>query len=689
MKFCMANVTFLLAAACSAHSAACGHVLTSVAEASRMAESGMRGAAAFDISGTVLTSSYTPPQGTSRCFFSDATDGAEIFSNLSNQFDFAEGEKVRIKGKVTSNTEGRPHFRVDDYEKLGRGRLPAPIRASESQINGGALAYRRVTVRGVVQSIVPDDLDPGFVWLILRTDTGPVMAPARSSLFDSSAAARLVDAEVEVTGLAVPFTGWRQNLGFRVDISSSGDVSILKPQGDPFAAPVLSGRRSTHRQRAEGRVVATARDRFFMRTNSRNQLVSVQPAGDSPLPRAGESVAVSGFVETDPFRVQFLEAVVRKGSKRSTWREKPIRIDAEKLFSGDEGTERINTTLSGLVVSLRGKVSTDSEFQGHQGMLRLECGTRTICVDASAVWDDLKERPKRDYVVEATGLCIAEFENVSPGAVFPRFRRFTIVPRDAADLRIATRPPWWTPLRLAVLVAALVAVLTGLGAWSVMLKRKAERHVRALYDEKIRHALAEQKVEERTRLAVELHDSVSQTLTGVALQLDGGETDTAKTMLAACRGELRRCLWDLRSRTFEEKDLTEAIERTIAPHLNGTKATVRFNVPREMLSETTVHAVLRIVRELVVNAIRHGGAKHVRIAGECHGSTISFSVSDDGAGFDPTTAPGPKQGHFGLLGVRERLEDFDGRVSIESAPGQGAKFTVTMRAWNDYDEGQN
>ena len=222
-----------------------------------------------------------------------------------------------------------------------------------------------------------------------------------------------------------------------------------------------------------------------------------------------------------------------------------------------------------------------------------------------------------------------------------------------------------------------------MGAWSVMLKRKAERHVRALYDEKIGHALAEQKVEERTRLAVELHDSVSQTLTGVALQLDGGEIDTAKTMLAACRGELRRCLWDLRSRTFEEEDLTEAVERTIAPHLNGAKANVRFNVPRERLSETTVHAVLRIVRELVVNAIRHGGAKHVKIAGECHDGTISFSVRDDGAGFDPATAPGPEQGHFGLLGVRERLEDFNGELKVESEAGKGAKATVTMTLHDD------
>lgn len=434
-------------------------------------------------------------------------------------------------------------------------------------------------------------------------------------------------------------------------------------------------------------VVAVSKSRFFIRTRSRHRLVSVCPVSGQGLPRTGEMVTASGFATMDPFRVQLKEAVVRVETHATPRLTKAKRVDVEQLFASSDGREKINTELNGSIIRLSGKVVSISELHERgDGVMRLECGRRQIYVDASAFWNDLVERPEPGCVVDAAGLCVVEFENVSPDSVFPQFRRFTIVPRDTADVRVVEKPPWWTPLKLLALVAALVAVLAGLGAWNFMLNRKAERRGRELYDEKIGHAIAEQKVEERTRLAVELHDSVSQTLTGVALQLDGGEIATAKTMLAACRGELRRCLWDLRSRTFEEKDLAEAVDRTIAPHLNGAEASVRFNVPRERLSETTVHAVLRIVRELVVNAIRHGGAKHIRIAGEHHGDTISFSVRDDGAGFDPTTAPGPEQGHFGLLGIRERLEDFGGELKIESSPGRGAKFTVTMRAWNDYDE---
>lgn len=125
--------------------------------------------------------------------------------------------------------------------------------------------------------------------------------------------------------------------------------------------------------------------------------------------------------------------------------------------------------------------------------------------------------------------------------------------------------------------------------------------------------------------------------------------------------------------------MNEAILRSIGPQTGNAKVAVRFNVPRDRLSETAVQAILRIVCELVVNAVRHGRATEIRIAGETHDNVIRLSVRDNGSGFDPARAPGPAQGHFGLRGIHERLAGFGGTLEIDSRPGAGTAVTVTLQ----------
>lgn len=316
----------------------------------------------------------------------------------------------------------------------------------------------------------------------------------------------------------------------------------------------------------------------------------------------------------------------------------------------------------------------------------------TVDIDLSAFPEGELPRLVAGARVEVTGLCVGEFRHVDVSLRFPRFSGFTVIPRSPADVVVTARPPWWTSGRLLAVIGILAAVIVGVLIWNVSLRVVSERRGRELAWEQTCHAKSELKVEERTRLAVELHDSLSQTLTGVALQIETalgqkgasfGPAEkvllTARQMLASCRQELRCCLWDLRSRTFEEQDLAEAIRRTIEPHTADAAVSVRFNVARDILSESTVHATLKIVRELVVNAIRHGHASSIRIAGEFTDGLVRFSVCDNGCGFDPASAPGARQGHFGLQGVRERTIRQGGGVTIVSTPGEGTKIVVTMK----------
>ena len=149
-------------------------------------------------------------------------------------------------------------------------------------------------------------------------------------------------------------------------------------------------------------------------------------------------------------------------------------------------------------------------------------------------------------------------------------------------------------------------------------------------------------------------------------------------MLNSCRTELRQCLFDLRSDTLEEQDFSIAIRKTLDQLETSASIAIRFNVPRQRLKDTTAHAILAIVRELTGNAIRHGGATDVRIAGCIDPGRILFSVKDNGCGFDPEKCDGPIQGHFGLEGIRNRLEKLDGTFTIDSKPGDGTKATISI-----------
>jgi signal transduction histidine kinase len=102
-------------------------------------------------------------------------------------------------------------------------------------------------------------------------------------------------------------------------------------------------------------------------------------------------------------------------------------------------------------------------------------------------------------------------------------------------------------------------------------------------------------------------------------------------------------------------------------------------VSRERLSDNTAHGILRIIRELASNAVRHGGATEIRIAGSIEKDRLLFSVSDNGCGFDPENHPGVADGHYGLQGIQDRIDGFEGEMAIKSTVGEGTKATISIK----------
>jgi two-component system NarL family sensor kinase len=195
--------------------------------------------------------------------------------------------------------------------------------------------------------------------------------------------------------------------------------------------------------------------------------------------------------------------------------------------------------------------------------------------------------------------------------------------------------------------------------------------------------------EERNRLAREIHDTLAQGLTGIALQietaealLDGGADgarirDTLERALAQTRSSLdeaRRSVQELRAAPLEGQSLAEAMV-----DLGAADARVRVDVPAEArpLSARIELGIYRIAQEAVANALRHAHATDVRVTLRIAADSVRLTVQDDGAGFDPSAI---ERGRFGIVGMRERARLLGGSLHVESAPGGGTRIEADVPA---------
>jgi len=614
--------------------------------------------------------------------------------------DCRSGDIIRAQGGPRTDAGGKAYYLATNILILGKAPLPMPQDISGYQINDPALYTRCVRIRGIVSAVRRDDTNRAWNQLTLRTPSGRIVAVAQDDSYAFADLMRLVDSEVALSGYVTRFGAFLGFLGNELMLFEKGGITVIRNGlSDPFAAPPMTQAEDHRRLRIEGTVIGNDRHRIYLRARGFDFL-PILPVEGVKRPPVGAHIVAAGFSERGMRGRQLADALVRVTSVGIVPTGDAVSVDPDTLFFDvASGTEAASTKFCGRLIRLTGTVGNSTDNIRQSGFLNLACGNHAVDADVSQ-FDGLADAGSLSGCrIAVSGLCIPSFERDAGSAWIPRFTGFTLIPRTMRDLAVLDRPSWWTPFRLLCVIGALAILLVVILVWNLTLRVMSERRGAQLARETIGRVRSELKVAERTRLAVELHDSISQTLTGVALQIDSATTANgaangavnrylglARQMLASCRKELQGCLWDLRGRTFEEKDLNEAILRAIGPQAGNARLTVRFNVPRECLSETTLHSLLRIARELVVNAVRHGQASEIRIAGELKDDILRFSVRDNGSGFDPATAPGPALGHFGLRGIRERLAEFDGTLEIDSRPGAETKFTVTLKIGDERDE---
>jgi signal transduction histidine kinase/ligand-binding sensor domain-containing protein len=263
---------------------------------------------------------------------------------------------------------------------------------------------------------------------------------------------------------------------------------------------------------------------------------------------------------------------------------------------------------------------------------------------------------------------------------------------EEAAVAFAIRPPFH---RTPVFYTGAAALLLGLAATAHRLRL---RQMRARFTA---------VVHERTRIARELHDTLAQGLAGAKLHIDSAlsalgsrpelarrSIECAQSITRSSLGEVRRSIWVLRAQAAKgEEDLRASLTESLAQLAadSGLSPSVRVEGQPGRLPVEVERNLLRVAHEAVTNAIRHSGGRTLAVELRFAEGAAHLCVRDDGRGFDPESyLRGTRGEHFGLLGMRERVQGAGGALEIRSEEGWGTEIVCRLpyNGHNDSPSGE-
>lgn len=668
----------------------------------------------------VVTVAETSTNWRGKFFVQDETGG--VFVNNTNKNQPLVGDLIYVRGVAHAGGYA-PDIVRPNWHKLGTAPLPAAKIISAEQLMSGAEDGQRVEVTGVVRSAVR-----GATKLILELASGGyrfrVFVPGSVSAEPDA----LLGAVVRVRGTsAASFNApLRHILTVAMYVPQPSDFSvdqwpeteIAKEPFTPLDAIAQYRHDNTPSRRIRVKGVVTHQrlgTDVFLHDASGGMLIKCRET-NSYAP--GEVVEAVGFPGLEHYLPVLQDAtLIRTAEKQSFARPEPV--DMEELLVGRHHSDPITLPGKLLERSVR-RASGPGGTREFQTILTLQNSNLLFTAESDSTEDNemLAAIPNGSQL-EVSGICALQMNEDG------KMQSIRILLPKANGIRVLQKPSWWTPERLFIGFAGSVVVLLLAITWAVTIMRR-NAALRASIAEKISaqqelqraHDLLDWRVKERTkqlkfemtarkeaevqfnatltertRLAQELHDTLEQSLTGIKLQLDAtnrllpAQPDRAnhhlglaRNMMAQSQIELRRSIWDLRSRELQQFDLCSALRAGGQQLLDGGNIELQVETEGEVrpLSEIIEENLLRMGQEALTNVAKHSEAKAVRVQLRFLGNSVELHVQDDGKGFDPATAASAGNGHFGLTGMRERAKRVAGELAIESAPGQGTRIAVTI-----------
>lgn len=452
-------------------------------------------------------------------------------------------------------------------------------------------------------------------------------------------------------------TGFNSLLPYSGKVLGPSESSFSSPAMDIHTPPLSSLRFVSDirpsRVTVRGSVVLTS-PALYIEDSSGGIAVDTPQASAVKI---GDEVGVTGVVDPRPVGVMLRNATLRLLWSRGP--APPLSVTASQAVTG---------AFDGMLIEIEGRLRAKTRVNGQSVLLDLQSGNQAFRAILQGARRDLMfDHLQPNSVLRLRGVCVAD------PAYTKNLTSFALLLRSSEDVAIVTGPPWWDKRQL-VEIAFVVMMLVVI---AVFIYLRAE------------HWRMTAVLEERSRMAREIHDTLAQGFAGIALQLESalhgpqsdGETAPvamALHMARQSRREAHRSIAALRT-LHTDQSLEEMLRKVLQPQVGGTNRDLSFSstgTPQRLSSESEGQ-VLRIAQEVVANAIQHAMARQITVRLAFEDQRLRVEIEDDGRGFDVPAAPGSEDGHFGITGMRERAASIKADLTILSG-SKGTKVSLVL-----------
>jgi signal transduction histidine kinase len=604
-------------------------------------------------------------------FIQDATAGIYAEGSASPRFAHLLGQLVEIEG-ITGPGKFAPVIREQKLHVLGRGVLPKAPLSPFSELADGREDSQWARVRGIVRSVGIDRSSWRETTLAMRVASDGGDFNVRVPIGRDQVVPSWVDSEVLIEGVCGSlYNANRQLTGILFYVPRLSFMTVEAPASEALLSDLLRfspGKGVRHRVRVRGVVgYQQVGNALFLVSHGKGLRVLTQQT--TPL-EIGDLVDVLGFPAMGDSAPMLEDAVYQPVSHEKA--PEPVELNLAAPWEQFDGAV----------------VTTEARLLNRQAQpdgLRLLLQHGDVFFDAALppglVEDRLLSIPLNSDV-RITGICL-----VRSGGLWRIPQSIRVLLRMPQDLVVLSTPSWWNLRHTLWLLGMTAVVLFFVVVWVVVLGRRLREQMDVIR-QKLRSSAV---LEERNRIARELHDTLEQELAGITMQLDLAvdcflqaprvaeqALETARNMSRHSMVEARRSVWDLRCQLLEDGDLVSALTKIVEPLTarERVKVDARFEGTPVRLPRPAEMNLLRIGQEAVANAMKHGLARHISIELRYAPESVRLIVSDDGQGFAADQAS--PTGHFGLLDMRERAQSMGSHLTVESQPGRGTRIAVEV-----------